>query len=234
MAGDYEALKNKQTELIRKALDGSVFLSSDLTVTGAIATLTTWREAVVGPPAIPAGVDLAPLPVTYEDLGWLDTAGAQFSRDVASSEVTSWGSVSPTRTDVTSDTTTLSVTAQETKLLTIGMATGADMSQVKAAFRTGEVSIAKPSRPKPKHYRALSLAVDQGDGGEIYLGRFLPRAKVTGYSEQAHGGGDDPIAWGVTMTGEEDSTLGYSERWFFGGPGWLALLSDMGFEQLTV
>lgn len=233
MAGDYEALKNKQTELIRKSLDGSVFISSDLTAISAIATLTEWVAEVAGPPVVPAHIELKELHESYEDLGWLDSSGAQFSRDVATSEVTSWGSVSPTRTDVTSDTTTLSVTAQETKLITIGMATGADMSAVKAAFQTGEVSIVKPARPKPRTYRALSLAVDQGDAGEIYLGRFLPRAKVTGYAEQSFGGGDDPVTWGVTMTGEEDSDLGYSERWFFGGPGWNALVADMGFEQLT-
>ena len=233
MAGDFDALKNKQAELIRKALDGSVFLSTDLTVAGVITNLTEYRAEVPGPPIIPAGVDLAELPETYDDLGWLDTAGAQFSRDVASSEVNSWGSVSPTRTDVTSDTTTLSVTAQETKLLTIGLATGADMTSVVAAFQTGEVSIAKPSRPKSRHYRALSVAVDQGDGGEIYIARFLPRAKVTGYSEQAFGAGDDPITWGVTLTGETDSDLGYSERWIFGGEGWNYLLTDMGFTQAT-
>lgn len=231
--GDYDALKNKQTELIRKALDGSVFLNPLLDGTTAIDTLTDYTPPVVGPPAVPAIIDLAPLPAGYEDLGWLDPSGAQFSRDVATSEVTSWGSVSPTRTDVTSDTTTLSVTAQETKLLTIGLVTGADMTNVKAAFQTGEVSIVKPSRAKARTYRALSLAVDQGDGGEIYLGRFLPRAKVTGYAEQAFGAGDDPINWGVTLTGEEDSALGYSERWFFGGPGWLALLDEMGFAQET-
>jgi hypothetical protein len=224
---NYEALKKKQTELIRKALDGSVFLSSDLTEASAIDTLTTYTA---GPPAV---IDLTPLPESYEDLGWLDPSGAQFSRDVSSSEVTSWGSVTPTRTDVTADTTTLSVTAQETKLLTIGMATGADVSALEAAFQTGEVSIVKPSRPKPRHYRVLSLAVDQGDAGEIYLGRFLPRAKVTGFSEQAFGAGDDPITWGVTLTGEEDSVLGYSERWFFGGPGWLALLDEMGITQAS-
>lgn len=233
MAGDYEALKNKQTELIRKALDGSVFISTDLTAASAIATLTTWVDEVAGPPVVPAHVELAELHESYDDLGWLDTAGAQFSRDVANSEVTSWGSVSPTRTDVTSDTTTLSVTAQETKLLTLGMFTGAEVDAIKAAFQTGEVAITKPVRPKPKSYRALTLAVDQGDGGEIYLGRFLPRAKVTGFGEQAFGGGDDPIAYPLTLTGEEDSELGYSERWFFGGPGWLALLDDMGIEQLT-
>lgn len=218
---DYEALKNKQTELIRKALDGSVFVA-DVTA-AAIANLTTYTA---GPPAV---IDLTPLPTEYDDLGWLTNDGAQFSRDVSASEVSSWGSVTPTRTDVTSDSTTMTVTAQETKLLTIGMATGADLTGITPAVNTGEVSIAKPARPKSKHYRVLSLAVDQGDAGEIYIARFLPRAKVTGYAEQSFGGGDDPITWGVTLAGEEDSTLGYSERWIFGGPGWNALLVPMGF-----
>lgn len=223
---DYEALKNKQAELIRKALDGSVFVNPDLGTDTAIDKLTTYTA---GPPVV---IDLAPLPDGFDDLGWLNTEGAQFSRDVSTAEVSSWGSVSPTRTDVVSDTTTMSVTAQETKMLTIGMATGADLTNLKADFRTGEVSIAKPSRPKSRHYRVLSLAVDQGDAGEIYIGRFLPRAKVTGYGEQVFGG-EDPIGWGVTLTGEVDSALGYSERWIFGGPGWLALLPAMGFTQAT-
>lgn len=217
----YDALKNKQTELIRKALDGSAFIGK--ITDPAIAALTLYTA---GPPVV---IDLNPLPAGWDDLGWLTSDGAQFARDVATSEVTSWGSVSPTRTDITSDTTTLTVTAQETKLLTIGLATGADLSAVVPDANTGEVSVAKPTRPSSRYYRVLSLAVDQGDAGEIYIGRFLPRAKVTSYAEQAFAGGDDPITWGVTFTGEEDSTLGYSERWLFGGAGWNALLADMGF-----
>lgn len=318
---NYEALKNKQTELIRKALDGSVFIGDvtvpaidsltqlnvaatkgkvvgsadavnivtggnlvlqiDSALYGVVladadtpASVVTKINTAVGSAATAslvasdlqiesnstgvnsavkvvsgggtilanlfltagqlglgsgAGIDLAPLPVGMDDLGWLTNDGAQFSRDVSASEVTSWGSVTPTRTDITSDSTTLTVTAQETKLLTIGMATGADLSAITPDVDTGEVSIAKPSRPKSKHYRALSLAVDQGDAGEIYIARFLPRAKVSGYAEQSFGGGDDPVTWGVTMVGEEDSTLGYSERWIFAGAGWNALLVDMGF-----
>lgn len=321
---NYEALSNKKQELIRKSLDGSVFMADVLS--GAIANLTQYNVAatkgkVVGtaaavaivtsgnlvlevdgaaygvaltaadaPAAVvtkinaavgtaataslvasalqvesnstggtssvkivsgtgsvlanlfltagqtgvgaPANVSLLALPTGYDDLGLLTNDGTQFSRDVSASEVTSFGRTSPTRTDIVSDTTTMSVTAQETKLITIGLATGADLSGVEAAFQTGEVSIAKPARPKSRHYRVLSLAVDDGDAGEIYVARFLPRAKVTNYSEQALlGSGDDPITWGVTFTGEVDSDLGYSERWIFGGPGWLALLADMGFTQ---
>lgn len=319
---NYEALKNKQTELIRKALDGSAFIgnitslavgsltqynaaaiagkvvgSADavaivtagnlvISINGA-ANVTTALLALDAPASVvtkintaigtagtasivagdlqivsattgptssvkvvsgtgsvlanlfltagqqgngaAAGISLLALPAGYDDLGWLSSDGAQFSRDVSASEVTSWGSVSPTRTDITADTTTLTVSAQETKLLTIGLATGADLSGVTPNAQTGEVSIAKPGRPKSKHYRVISLAVDQGDAGEIYIARFLPRAKVTSYAEQSFSAGDDPVTWGVTFTGEEDSVLGYSERWIFGGAGWNGLLVDMGF-----
>lgn len=227
MAGvAYDALKQKQSELIRKALQGSVFIASvDADVP---ATLTD-----------PTDSKLVPLPTTgtptmpWEDLGWLSGDGAQFSNDVSSSDVTSWGSVAPTRSDITADTSTLTVVAQETKLITVGLYTGADLSAATPTVGSGEIVITKPSRPKSRVYRVLSLAVDDGDAGEIYIGRLLPRAKVNGKAEQAFGAGDDPIGYGVTFQGEEDSTLGFSERWFFGGPGWKALLVKMGFPAAT-
>jgi hypothetical protein len=203
---NYEALKNKQTELIRKALDGSVFIgdvtvpaitsltqfnaaatkakvvgsadavnivtggnlilkidgaqygvvlatadtpaqvvtkintavgsaataslvSSDLQIESNSAGVSSSVQVVAGTGSVlanlsltagqlglgsGAGVDLAPLPSGMDDLGWLTSDGAQFSRDVSASEVTSWGSVTPTRTDITSDSTTMTVTAQET------------------------------------------------------------------------------------------------------------------------
>ena len=70
--------------------------------------------------------------------------------------------------------------------------------------------------------RGVLLAVDENDSGEIYIARFLPRAKVNSYAEQNFGSGDDPVTWGVTLIGEEDSDLGYSEQWIFGGAGWNA------------
>lgn len=219
---DYDTLKNKQTELIRKALDGSAFLAP-VTATG-ITTLTTYAA---GPPVV---IDLTPLPTDYDDLGWLTTEGMAFSREVAQSDIGSFGSVSPTRTDIQSDTSSVTVVCQETKLLTIGLATGADVSGVTPAANSGEVQITKPTKPQSRAYRLLCLAVDLGDAGEIYIGRYFPRAKVSSYSEQSFAGGDEAVTWGVTFTGEEDSAAGYSERWLFGGPGWQALLTEMGFS----
>ena len=219
----YDALANKKRELIRKALTGSVFvapLASD-----PVAELT--EKTGVAPNEV---IDLVALPTGYDDVGWLSTEGAAFAREVAQSEVASWGSNTPTRTDITADSTSLTFLMQETKLLSIGLATGADLSAIVPDVDTGEVSIEKPETPDAKSYRTLSVAVDKSNAGDIYVARFLPAAKVTNYTEQAFGAGDDPIGWGVTVTGEKDSTLGYTERWIFGGAGWFALLADMGFD----
>lgn len=220
----YDALKNKQRELIRKAVKGSAFLaplSAD-----PIAALTS---------TVAGAIELSPLPDDYDDLGWLSSDGAAFAREVSQSEVTSWGSATPTRTDITSDTSTLTVTMQETKLLTIGIATGADLAGIVPDPDTGEVRIDKPVTPEARSYRVLTVAVDRNPatGGEIYIARYMPSAKVSSYAEQSFSGGDDPIAWGVTFTGEVDDTLGSSESWFFGGQGWKDQLVQMGFPAPT-
>ena len=228
MAGtDYAALKKKQSELIRKSLQGSVFIASIDADVPAFITDVADKGLVTLPVGTPT-----PYTLPWADLGFLSNDGAQFSNDVSSSDVTSWGSVSPTRSDITSDTSSMTCLAQETKLNTISLYTGAVVSKT-LATGSGELIITKPPRPKKRTYRVLSLAVDEGDGGEIYIGRLLPRAVVVGKAEQQFGGGDDPIGWGVTFNGEEDSTLGFSERWFFGGPGWAALSAKMGFTAVT-
>jgi hypothetical protein len=219
MAGSsYSALQTKKNQLIRKALNGSVFIA-DVDAT-AITALTDSTDK-----------KLATLPAGYTDLGWLSDDGAQFSRDTDTSDVTSWGSTEPTRSDVTKDQTTLQVACQETKLTTIGLYLGVDTSTVTADSTSGEVQIAKPSTPVARHYRVLSIAVDETDDGEIYIARFLPNGKVTAFDDQNQNSGDDPIMWSVTFSSFKDEALGYSEKVFFGGPGWSALLTDMGFSS---
>lgn len=216
----YSTLRDKKTELIRKARDGSVFVGpSSVTALTAITTGGT--------------PDLVTLPTGMEDLGWTTTDGVSYSRTTETSDVRSFGSVEPTRSDVTSDEITMAVSAQETKLLTLELYTGADLSAAEATATTGELQIAKPARPGFRYYRVLGLFVDDGDAGEIYLGRYMPRARVTEFGEQQYNDADEAIIYPLTFTGYEDSTLGYSHKWFFGGPGWEALLDEMGIDQAT-
>lgn len=212
----WESLKNHQNQLIRKALEGSVFIAP---ITSQAISALTGADSSIN--ALPSG---------YNDLGWMSDDGAQFSADVESSDITSWGAVEPTRRDITSDVTTLQVSLQETNRHTIGLYTGADMSAVVPDPTSGEVVVDKPDRPPVRFWRVLTVAVDLADAGEVYIGRFLPRASVTDKDDQAFQSNDDEaLGWPVTMTAYMDSTLGYSERFYFGGPGWEAQLSAMGF-----
>jgi hypothetical protein len=221
MAGvSYDDLQQRNAALIFKALQGSVFVAPHSA--DAITALTDTDKL------------LKALPDDYEDVGWTSDDGAQFGRDVDTSDITGWGSVEPLRSDVTKDTTTLQIACLETKKSTIGLYTGADMDAVTPDATSGEVSIEKPARPGFRFYRVLGVAVDLTDDGEYYVGRFLPRARVTDYDDQNMQSSDDtPLTWPVTMTGYEDPALGYSEKYFFGGAGWAARLASMGFDALA-
>lgn len=185
--------------------------------------------------AVVAGVDLAPLPTGYQDAGWMTSAGVAFNEAINSNDTSSWGSVEPTRSDIISETTTAQLMLQETKALSIGLYTRTDTTGVQASLQTGEVQINKPLTPSALYYRLLALAVDTTAAGEIYVARFLPRAKVTNKGNQPLSlSGSDGITWEVTFTAFNDSTLGYSEKFIFGGPGWQALgTSEHGFTTAT-
>ncbi|MCO6011414.1 hypothetical protein NE236_41340 [Actinoallomurus purpureus] len=217
MAGvAFDTLQNKQNELIRRTIDGSVFLAP--ITASAITTLTDTDKL------------LRALPVGYEDVGWIDDSGAVFARSVDTANATSFGAVEPTRSDITKDTTTVKIICQETKRATIGLYSGADMTGITADATTSEVDIAKPARPAFQHYRCLILGVDLTDAGELYIARFLPRVRVTDYDDQKfQSKADDPLTFGVTLTAYIDSTLGYSSRDLYGGQGWAALKTQMGF-----
>jgi len=211
---NYDDLQNKKNSLIRKSLDGSAFLAPS----GADPI-----DYITG-----ADGSLVVLPTDWDDVGYLTTDGMAHSRAVTTSDVTSFGRTTPTRSDITADTTTITIAAQETKLLTMSLATGADLTSV-VPQPGGEVRFRKPQTPSQRTYRLLTMAVDLTEDGEIYIARFFPRAKVTAFADQAFTGGDEALLWGATFTGQYDDTLGFAEAWHFGGPGWLALLDDAGF-----
>ena len=199
-----------------------------MTANGASLTGGTSPAVGVSTTTPGTGIDLAALPDGWLDLGWVTSDGVTYGRTTEVSDVTSFGSVQPTRSDVTQDTITMSVVAQETSLLTLGLYTGADTSALTADATSGEFTIAKPDIPGFRYYRVLGLFVDRDDAGrEIYLARYMPRARITEWSEQQLSDGDDPISYGMTFTGYEDSTVGYSHRWIFAGAGWNSLLTDM-------
>jgi len=222
----FDSIQDLKTHLIRKALTGSVFVA-EATADDIAESLTT---RVAGPPVVH---DLTPLPTGYSDLGYTSAAGAAFNTETTTSDVDSWQSVSPTRSDVTARTTTLQVVAQETKAITIAAYNGIALAGLEAAAGTGDLIIKEPQRPSDRFYKVLSLARDEDEMGEYFIGRYLPRAKVTGRGGQAYDKSDNPIGYDMTFTGFYDSVYGTAQSFLFGGSGWLARLADMEIEQAS-
>lgn len=217
----FSTIEDHKAELVRKALQGSVLIAE--VTADAIAALTTGAES-----------DLTALPEGYTGFGWLSEEGIGFGRTTTQSDINAFGSSQPVRSDVTSDVTTMTCNSLETRLATIKVKTGADDAALEADATTGEVSVEKPARPPSKYWRVLAIAVDTDDQGrEIYIARFLPRAKVTSFGDESWQSGDTAIQTGVTFTAFEDSTLGYSDKLMWGGPGWKALLTSMGIVTAT-
>lgn len=219
---DYAALRDKKNQLIRRAKDGSVFVATML---------------VSVPVSLTTGVDAGLItlsPTDWTDIGWFTTEGVTYDRETESVDTSSFGSSEATRSDVTRDEISMNCVAQETKLLTIGITTGADTAGIVAAHQSGEVQIAKPTRPKLRYYRTLGLFLDHDDNGlEIYFGRLMPRAQVADFGSQSYNEDETGISYPMTWRGKEDASLGFSHKWFWGGPGWKALLADMGIPQAT-
>ena len=220
MPGDYTSLQNRKSQLIRKAKEGSVFV--DEMSAALIESITTGEDAQL---ALPESL-------AKRDLGWLTEDGVGFSGDIQESTIASFGATEPTRREVTTDTTSIAVTAQETNIVNIGLYTGNDMAALVPDATTGELIVTKPPRPRLQHFRVLELSVDEHEGQELYIARYLPRATLARNPEQAYTSGDTATTWGMTFTSTLDSEAGYSERYFFGGPGWKALLGEMGFSSI--
>lgn len=212
----FDTLNVTKNQLIRRAKAGAV-LVAEMTVPIPVA-LTTGTTA-----------DLITLdPTLWKPIGWMTTDGVNYERTTESTDTNSYGSREPTRSDVNRDSIDMTCVAQETKLLTIGLTTGAILSAIKANATTGEVIIDKPDTPTLRYYRTLGVFLDHSDSGkEIYFGRLMPRAQISDFGSQAYNEDENGLNYAMTWRGKKDSTAGFSHRWWFAGPGWKEMLTDM-------
>lgn len=213
----FSDLQSRASEFIRKGLEGSVFVAPMSETT----PITALKDAT-GLLALPAG---------YVDVGWITKdQGVAWTRDVDTSDVTSWGAAEPTRRDVVTDVSGLQFTMQESKQAVFELYDGIDLS-AKTRDANGNVTWDKPDRPASIYYRILVIAKD-GDGADaIYFAKWLPRVQVTDRAEQNWNEGSE-VQYGVTITGFVDSTFGTSQRTLWAGPA--ATMTAMGFEAPAV
>jgi hypothetical protein len=213
-------VQKKQTALIRKIQAASVFFAPIAT-----AIPTTFTAGT--------GADLTALPAGWEDIGLVTKDDAYtWGRDVGMSETTSHGYVDPTRRDITSNVSSLAFTAQETKLQTLSIYHNLDLSSVVPTPVTGEVTFNDPLTPGTRYHRVIAVGQDGAGTGTIYVIRVVPRAILSEPGEQTWSD-ENELVYPMTLTATPDTTLGYSIRYVFGGPGWKSQLVSMGFSAVT-
>lgn len=209
-------LQNRANDLIRKGLDGSVFVASYSEDTEITALMSE-------------SGGLTALPSAYKDAGYITKdQGVSWSRDIDTSDVESLGAAEPTRRDIVSDVTGLEFTMQETKALTLELYEGLSLADVTAAAAGthANVKFDKPDRPASIYYRVLALFKDGEGADAFYFAKWLPRVQVTDRSEQSWNENDE-IQYGVTMTAFVDSEFGTSVRTLLGIPS--GKVEAMGF-----
>lgn len=206
------AIKDAKTGNIRKVLDAVVCVAP---MSAAVPTSFTT-----------AGV-LQSLPAEYRTIGYVSKDdGYTWSRDTDMSEVTSHGSVEPTRRDITSDVSGLQMTAQETSRLTLELSNNVDLSA--AAITGGELAYSRAVSPSTTYRRVIAIGQDGTGPDAFYVINILPRAMISEYGEITWSDEDElmyPLTWSATV----DQDLGYSFRQVLAGPGFTARAEDMGF-----
>lgn len=215
---DYTSIAHRQSQLIRKALQGSVFVAPYSAT--AITSITTGSS-----------MDIAPLPTGYVDVGMIDKKNAvTWANKVTATDVMAWGDVYPARKDITAVDGHLTFTMLETNKQSLQLSLGMDLSTTPLDNTTKELKINQPARPNLIYYRVLGLFQDGTGTNAIYVARFYPRAVVTDITDQKWDDDADCLTWTVTLSPLNDSTAGTPCTHFFAGPGWASQLSATGFN----
>lgn len=197
-----------RNDLIRKQLVQAVY-AADYSAAAVITPFDTLT-----------GV-LSEIPAGYVPIGYTTDDGLTFTSDLSMVDVTSSQSVEPTRSDVESDIITAQYAAQETNAATISLYEGLPLSGVGALTGIGTAwTWNRPAVPRNPYRRLLFIGLDYSDtGGEIYIVRHFPRARLTGKDDEQWARSAETQR-PVTFTGYRDSVLQTASSTWVDGPGW--------------
>lgn len=168
-------------------------------------------------------------PALWTRLGLVTKSdGVTFSRDMDQEDEESWGYNEPTRTDITTDTTSAQFTLQEVKRATLEMFDFVDLSAVTPDAVTGEVTYNKPVFTAPQYRRLIYVGVDGVGTDRRYRIKIMPKGQVTGVDDEQWGQ-EQATRFPFTITAKVDPALGYAVRNVLGGPGQKARNAAAGF-----
>lgn len=180
-----------------------------------------------------APVTLAEQP-GFEPIGLLrKDDGVPMSRNRDTSEVMAIGFNDAVRTDFTSDVFSAQIVPLETRRQTIEQYLAVDLAQYALDPNTGELAFPQPSDGEVRRNRWLFIAQDGVGADRVWWGRGFASGIVGEVDDQNLASTEDPWTWPMTVTSETDTELSWGVHHYFGGPGWKARATSMGFGALT-
>lgn len=213
------AVKSDNQDLILKSLDYAVF-RAPLSV--AAVTSATLFDATTGkllPDVFGVG--------KFVPVGFMTDDGASFSRSLTKEELTAMQSIAPVRSDPTGDVTTMKYEPMETNWINIATYLGVDPASLTSTPTAGgAIEVDQAATGSFGACRWLAIGYDTAR--DIYIGKHFPNGSVDSADDQKFGKSGS-INWPVTVKAFFDSTEGTDVRWLFGGAGWLARLTAIGF-----
>lgn len=211
---NWDDVAKRQKDLIRRFRDGVVLIAPY-----SAPVVESLDNGVTPDIVVPEG---------YVPLGWFTEEGYSVTSEVEASEIRSAGSARPTRKDIISRSSSLTVVAQETNVRTIALNAGVDMGLL-VTTSTGQLVVDVPDVPDSRAYRLLAITKDQSrSGADIYVAVHYSSAKLTNQSSPSYAPGDTALQYSLTFEGEPDDEAGFAERHLFSGPGWAEYLEKMG------
>jgi hypothetical protein len=219
VTGTFDSLKGHNDALIRKMLELAIFVAP----WPAAPTLATISDS--------SGAQLV-IPDTYLSLGMTSKDdGATWTPAIDISEVGAYGYGTAVRRDATSRTLNLAFTMLESKKKTWELYYGLDLASTVIPAAKTELFFDMPSAAHANYYRVLAIGKDGSGTSAIYHGEYLPKAILTD-ADAVSWTDDSPVAYGVTLSADVDSTYGTSQRSFWCGPGFTSsVFTAMGFTQ---
>jgi hypothetical protein len=195
----------------------------------ALTGAALWAPATATFPSTISGSDssLITKPTGYKDLGYLSEDGVSAARSADKTDIGAWQSVTPIRSDVTSDTEQLTLTMEEINAYSLALYNGVDLSALVPDATSGEVKFDKPPVPVQPEFRMLVLARDTTDYGDIYFCFGYPSCKVSDWDDLQIGKTDAGLELGVTIDTYVDNTVGTAKRTWVAGPGVKSLATAM-------
>ena len=205
----WDSLFRGRSDLVRKALYGSILVQDYTTATAS--TFTTWN-----PFDADTGL-LTTLPTTWTDLGYLNEDGIEWGKEVDYADTTGWQTRDFLRSDATQDQDTATMVFLESKPEIEAIYNSLPLSGMPRVGATN-YSYVKPAVPALLFRSLLFIGVD-GSGDQVeYVVRLWPRCLMNG-PDKYNWNASSEASWPMAFTPYPDATSGFASKTWRDGPG---------------